>query len=285
MGICTVTLTAAQTVTATFNLPVIVAPSPPQSISAIAGNGTIAISFIPPISDGGASISNYTVRCNAGAVIASNISSPILLSGLTNGAAYSCTVTASNSAGDSLPSALVSAIPQGQLALSGVFSRKTHGSAGPFDLTIDLTKQISGPVTVEPRSIGGGHNIVFQFNQPVTSLGTLAVVDGQGATVSFTPTISGNEIAITLTGSLNGKRVAININGVNGVGVAAASLGFLLGDVNESRLVDINDVRTVRARSGQITSGTNFRLDINTSGVITGGDIAAVKARSGNVLQ
>src|SRR5258708_5630054 len=103
--------------------------------------------------------------------------SPILVTGLVNGSTYSCSVTATNSAGTGAPSGSVSVTPDSTvpLALDAVQSRKTHGSAGPFDLDIDPLQAITGTISVEPRMAGAGHKLVFQFNVPVSSIGGVAV--------------------------------------------------------------------------------------------------------------
>ena len=61
-------------------------------------------------------------------------------------------------------------------------------------------------------------------------------------------------------------------------------MGFLVGDVNNTRSVNSSDISAVKARSGQTTSALNFMFDVNASGAINSSDISAVKARSGLVL-
>ena len=73
--------------------------------------------------------------------------------------------------------------------------------------------------------------------------------------------------------------------GVNGTTNASVSLGFLVGDVNNSLSVTPSDVSNVQARSGQPASLANFLMDLNASGAIGAADIAATKARVGNMLQ
>ena len=126
--------------------------------------------------------------------------------------------------------------------------------------------------------------IVFKFNQTVISVGNVSAVDGTGATVSVTPSFANNEVIVNLASVPNGKRVTVSVSGVNGTAAATASIGFLLGDVNGSHTVDINDTRAVRARAGQAVDNVNFRYDINLTGRITASDIMAAKARSGSSL-
>ena len=166
-------------------------------------------------------------------------------------------------------------------ALTGVQSRKNHGSAGTFDLPIDTTQPISGLITVEPRMTDSSHTIVFQFNGPVTEQGTVRVAPTGAATATF----YGNEVIVTLTNVADNTRVAVSLVNVNGYLILApVSLGFLIGDVNNTHSVNSGSISSLMARSGQITNGVNFKFDLNTSGAINSSDISAIKARSGRSL-
>ena len=76
------------------------------------------ITFTPPVSDGGAAITSYTVTSSPGNHTASGTGSPIIVTGLTNGQAYTFTVTATNSAGTSAASTASSAVTPTQAARS-----------------------------------------------------------------------------------------------------------------------------------------------------------------------
>ena len=88
--------------------PVECATAPPDapSIDSIApGNGEVIISFTRG-ADNGASITGYTAYCFGDTLaFGASSNSPIIVSGLTNGAAYECLVTATNNIGTSLASA------------------------------------------------------------------------------------------------------------------------------------------------------------------------------------
>ena len=89
-------------------------PGSPSAVSASAGNGAATVSFSAPSSNGGGAISSYTASCVSGtsaAISATASASPITVSGLTNGLSYSCSVIATNSAGNSASSALATVIP------------------------------------------------------------------------------------------------------------------------------------------------------------------------------
>jgi len=92
-------------------------PSAPVITGVTAGNGTLSVAFTAPASDGGAAISNYKVSSDNGstftAVSPAATTSPIVISGLTNGTAYTVRILAVNSAGDGAASSGVSGTPVG----------------------------------------------------------------------------------------------------------------------------------------------------------------------------
>ncbi len=105
-------------ITSSANLPEAV-PGVPFSIFAQAGDRQATVYFGSG-NDGGSPITSYTVRSNPGAVTVTGIASPIVVSGLTNGTAYSFTVFATNAQGSgpaTAPSNLVTPNPADPLAL------------------------------------------------------------------------------------------------------------------------------------------------------------------------
>lgn len=94
-------------------------PSAPRSVHAKPGNTIVRITWIPPLSDGGAAIDRYAVQRAAAATgpwstVASPSSSTFAWknTGLTNGIRYYYRVRAHNSAGLGTPSTVVSAVPR-----------------------------------------------------------------------------------------------------------------------------------------------------------------------------
>jgi len=263
-------------------------PGAPSITAIVSGNAQASVSFAAPATTGASPITGYTVTCNPGAITATGAASPIVVTGLTNGILYTCSMTATNSAGTGPASANVNVTPSAAapLTLVSVVSRKTHGASGAFDVTVDTTQPIGGTITVEPRQIGAGHSLVFLFNGAITATGTASMVDALAAPVgTATPALSGNNVVVTLTGVPDNQRVTVSLTNVNNAGVnASASMGFLVGDLNNSRSVTATDILQVKGRSGQVTDAANFKFDLNGSGSITASDILAVKGRSGLVL-
>lgn len=263
-------------------------PSAPAIFSAIPGSSEAYITTTSS-SNGGSPITTYTVTCTPGSISVQGYASPIKITGLTNGTTYSCSATATNFAGTSNPSGSTMVTPSATapLAVVGVQSRKVHGTLGPMDLSIDSTIALGGAVTVEPRQIGSGFNIVFQFNWPITSVGTVTSLDASLAAVG-TPILSfaGNEVSVALTGVNNTQRTKISLTGVNGTAAATASLGFLIGDINSDRTVNVIDVGIVKGKAGKTPSLIDavFLKDLNADGVINVLDVIAVTTKSGTNL-
>ncbi len=86
------------------------APNAPLNVVALVGNQQASVSFTEPASDGGSAITGYTVTSSPGGFTGFGSSSPIVVSGLTNGTAYTFTVTATNANGTSIPSTASTAI-------------------------------------------------------------------------------------------------------------------------------------------------------------------------------
>jgi hypothetical protein len=162
-------------------------------------------------------------------------------------------------------------------------SRKTHGSAGVFDVNLPLT----GAPGVECRNgsgVGSGdHQIVVAFAAPVTvpSLTASGVFTGGGFAVDA------NVVTITLNGVANAQTLTLRFDGVtDGVntGTVSIPIGFLAGDTNASRSVNSTDIGQVKTQSGQAVTGANFRTDVVAGGAVNATDIGVVKTRSGTSL-
>jgi hypothetical protein len=85
-------------------------PSAPTNVVATASNTQASVAFTLSISDGGNAITGYTVTATPGNITVTGSSSPILVTGLTNGTPYVFSVFATNSSGNSAPSDLSAAV-------------------------------------------------------------------------------------------------------------------------------------------------------------------------------
>ena len=144
-------------------------------------------------------------------------------------------------------------------------SRKVHGAAGTFDLPLN---SVTTSPTTEPR-LGPAHNIVFTFNKPVTAA-QVAIAEGV-ATVGPLA-FNGNDMTVTLSGVADAQYVTVQLSQLfagTAPGNGWLRVGFLAGDVNQSRVVTVADLGLVNARLAQPANATNFPMDVNASGSVT----------------
>jgi hypothetical protein len=209
---CTVTATNAQgtsSATTGFNaLPSATtpatAPEAPTIGAGTPGDVSAAIAFTDN-GAGGSAIFGHTATCQPGSVTATkgssgtpDATSPVTVTGLTNGTTYSCSVVATNAVGDSLPSGSVSVIP-----VSG-------GVAVPGAPTISTV-------------IGSGTTLTVTFAgaAPNGSAITAYTANCTGATPVATTT--GPASPLTLTGVTHDGTYKCTVTATNGVGTGPAS--------------------------------------------------------------
>jgi dockerin type I repeat protein len=176
----------------------------------------------------------------------------------------------------------------------GVVSRKTHGSAGPFD--VDLKVPAAG---IECRTSGatGDHTVVVTFGLPVTVAGNGTVKAqvtsgtgqvGSGGTANGNAvTVNGAAVTVPLTNVANAQRIVItlfNVSDGTNSGNVSVSTGVLLGDTNANGSVNSTDVSETKAQSGKATNATNFRTDVTANAVINSSDVSTVKSKSGTAV-
>ena len=280
VGVGTCALTATQAGNANY-------ASASASANVVINSGAQTVTFTPasPVSLGASAIT-LTATASSGLTIftfsTTSAASICTVTGnqLTIVGVGTCALSATQPGDANFPSASTNANVVINPVFTAVQSRKAHGIAGNFDLTID-TSLVAPAVTVEPRIIGSGHTIVFQFNGIVSVTGTVSVTPLGTATAAAV----GNEVLVTLTSVPDNQRITVTLVGVNGsVNPSPVSIGFLVGDVNNTRSVNSSDISGVKARSGQTVNSSNFKFDVNASGAINSSDISAVKARSGLTL-
>lgn len=168
-------------------------PGSPISLSATFGNTQVTVSFSPPLSDGGSAITGYTVTASPGNFTATGASSPLTVTGLTNGTTYSFTAVATNIIGNSLPSPAIPGTP----ATVPDAPTSVSATAGNAQATISFTA---------PASDGGS-----------------AIT---GYTVTSSPgnfTATGASSPLTVTGLTNGTAYTFTVVATNSIGNSVAS--------------------------------------------------------------
>ena len=178
-------------------------PSPPRNLTAIAGNGSVALSWEPPADDGGMAVTNYTIYygTNSGNytmnMTVANLTS-YTITGLSNGQRYYFVVSANNGVGESEKSNEVSAVP---CTLPSA-PRNLTAVAGNRNVTL----------TWEPPADNGGMSVTNYTVYYGTTPG------------NYTNNITvGNITSYTITGLINGQRYYFVVSAINSVGESEKS--------------------------------------------------------------
>ncbi len=178
-----------------FSLPLTVAPTAPGAPTigtATAGNGQATVSFTAP-DNGGSPITGYTATSSPGGKTGSGAATAtsITVGGLTNGTAYTFTVTAANTIGTSLPSASSNAVTPGIVP--------------------------SAPTNVTAKAGNGQATVSFKLpaKGPITSCTVTSNPGGIAGTGAGSP--------ITVTGLNNGTAYTFTVTATNAIGTSLLS--------------------------------------------------------------
>ena len=103
------------TATATTAATPVTTPNAPTSITITPGNQQLSVAFTTPSSEGGSAITNYKYSTDGGTNFTScspaQTTSPIVITGLTNGTSYNVQIKAVNGIGDGAATASTAATP------------------------------------------------------------------------------------------------------------------------------------------------------------------------------
>jgi Bacterial Ig-like domain (group 3)/Divergent InlB B-repeat domain len=120
-----------------------VVPGAPTSATAIAGDALVTVSFTPPANLGGPDITGYTATCGSQSV--TGTASPLVVTGLINGAPVACTLVATNSVGNSLPSTATGSVTPKAVTATGVTANINPTAVGQTVVfTATVTTSASG---------------------------------------------------------------------------------------------------------------------------------------------
>jgi len=182
-------------------------PTVPLSVSAAGGNSTVRVSFSTPANDGASALLTYTASCaspdggttrtQTGPASPFPGTTSLVVTGLTNGKTYRCTVTAQNALGTSPASKSTSAL--------------TVGAPGqPAKPAATKTTAGSLKVTFTAPATNGAK---------ITNYTTTCASSNGGVTEATTGTSS----AITVTGLTAGKTYTCTVNATNSRGTGPTS--------------------------------------------------------------
>jgi hypothetical protein len=173
-------------------------PGTPTSVVGTPGNQQVSVAFTPPSALGTGAVS-YTATSSPGSFTTTGASSPLVVTGLDNGTAYTFTVTATNSFGFSTSAASTSVTPR-TVPSAPAAPTATRGN-------------VSAAVSWTAPSDGGNaiSDYVVQYSSDSGSTWT-TFTDGVSTTTST-----------TVTGLANGTAYVFQIAAVNEAGTGSYS--------------------------------------------------------------
>jgi hypothetical protein len=171
-------------------------------------------------------------------------------------------------------------VPFPAFQLSSAVSRKTHGGAGDFDISLPGVECRSGGATND-------YTLLFTFSNNLES-GNASVTSGTGNVVG-TPVILGNTMTVNLTGVADAQTLSVTLSGLTDQFLqtlpdTSIGMSVLIGDVTGNAVVNASDVSQVKTQTGMPVTASNFRADLNANGTITASDVGQVKANAGHGL-
>lgn len=122
----------------------VAAPGAPTIGIATAGDAQASVAFTAPSDTGGVAITSYTVTSSPGSITATGSASPITVTGLTNGTAYTFTVTAANSVGNGAASTASNAVTPSADSTPPTIGTPTFSNLGAGQVTLALTSSETG---------------------------------------------------------------------------------------------------------------------------------------------
>ncbi|OKP98205.1 cadherin-like beta sandwich domain-containing protein [Paenibacillus sp. P46E] len=136
-------------------------PAAPVVLSAIVGDGQVTLAFAPPADNGGSAVTSYEITASPGGSVATGTASPITVTGLVNGTAYTFTVRAINGAGKSPGSAASNPITP---------IAPTSGSGDPAEPPAPVTPSVPSTPAV------GVPSVLMFVNGKTVDLGVISNV-------------------------------------------------------------------------------------------------------------
>jgi murein DD-endopeptidase MepM/ murein hydrolase activator NlpD len=202
-------------------------PSAPSNVLAGAGNASATVSWTPPSFNGGTPIASYNVTASPGGATASvgGGSTTATVIGLTNGTAYTFTVTAVNSVGANVSGASnavtpsASALPVASLNATSV-NFDTQAVASVTTVAIQVTDLSGIALAINGVTVTG------DYTQANNCGGSLAPLASCTINVTFRPSTTGPKTGtLTIASNGGGSPQSIALSGTGENWIRTESLG------------------------------------------------------------
>lgn len=175
-------------------------PDAPTAVSAVAGDGQATVNFTAPASDGGSAITDYKIKVYSGGdfvkeIDTQSITTTAAITSLTNEKAYTFTVKAVNSIGDSAESSATNEVTPKAAA-------PAPASTAPASSSITVKNYVSGlDDKIIVNNLAPGDTVKVYDNANAGKLIGTATEDGSGSVTITTNKLldAGGSIYVTIT--------------------------------------------------------------------------------------
>jgi titin len=219
-------------------------PGAPTTVSVVAGDTEVTISFVAPLNNGGSAVTGYKVISSDGTTLTSS-SSPLKVTGLTNGTSYTFTVKATNINGDSEASSASSSV--------------TPAKAPDAPSSVSVTEGI-GKVSVSWTAPASNGSAITSY--------TVQAYDNSGSLVAGAICVA-NAPAVTCdvsTNLLSGNNYTFKVTATNIAGTSSPSTASSEAAIIAAPSVPINV--TAVAANARATVSWDAPINSNGSAII-----------------
>lgn len=208
-------------------------PAAPTIGAATGGSGQASVSFTAPKSD--LTITSYTVTSTPGGFTGTGTASPITVTGLVNGTAYSFTVVATSNAGTGkasqpsnsvTPVASITAVAKpvaAPIAAAAVVAAPTAIATAKPSSTVSTGTSVNAPTIGFARAGNAEARVFFKVAENASATITGYTVNALSGGVKTGISATGTKSPITVHGLTNGTGYTFTVTANSTAGASSAS--------------------------------------------------------------
>ncbi len=277
----------------TFGYTIASVPGAPTGASASASDASARVSWTAPADNGGSPITGYAVTSSPdGKTCTTPGPLSCTVGGLANGTAYTFTVTASNAAGPSLPSApsavvmpLAGATYVALTPVRLLDTRTGNGLGGAFVSAVPRTFAVAGRggVPATATAVTGILTVTGSTSGGYVALGPLATATPSTSTLNF-PSGDTRATGVTVTLGAGGTLSAVFRGSGGTTALVFDVTGYFTPDTSGATYVAMTPVRLLDTRTGNGLGGAFVSAVPRTFAVAGRGGVPATATAVTGIL-